>query len=441
VSRVRAFLASTAIFAVTLLVCFAMPLRPKGTDTLPGRLGAVTLACMRSDDLALVEWVRRETVTHGAPYWIAITRDGRHLVSTWGPAPSWVGALAFAALPEGAVVTDTEMQRIARHAAAATLALATAVLFLGMLRSLSPRSAALWSMAVVCSVAGAGTLGQALWQQTVALPPLAAALASLAWFEKRWPLLLTPACLAVLLLTRPPEAALVLALGVLWVLRARALRLRDAAVAIVLAVAAALPQVLWSLRYFGSPLPTGQWEKNALGAAAEMPVALLGLLVSPGRGALWFAPVLVAALAVGVVAVRRRGFRVVDVLLAGVLAQLLLVSCFGMWWGGYTSFGPRLLALPLWASVAWLAENREELSRRASSWVGAALALTAIVGLAGGLLFDPAKWQHTNDARKLWQIVDSPLPALFRTPDTAFVDTFERGPFVYCERGLALGPP
>jgi hypothetical protein len=344
-------------------------------------------------------------------------------------------------LREGTVVTDEDLRRIARRAAAPAVALAAAVFCVALLAWLSPGRAALWSVAVACSIGGAGTLGQALWQQTAALPLLTGAIASLAWAHRRWPAVLTPACLVALVLARPPELALAVALSALWLFRARDLTPRALLLAGTLAVAAALPFVAWNIRYFGSPLPTGQWDKNELGAAFQVPLAVLGLLVSPGRGALWFAPVLVAALALGGLDAWRRRLAPDHLVVLGVLAQVLLVASFTKWWGGYISFGPRLLALPLWAGVAWLARTSRERSRGAQRVVHVALCVSAIVGVLGGALFDPAKWQHTEDPSRLWQIVDSPLPALFRPAATAFVDTLSQGPFVYCKDGLALAPP
>ena len=436
--RGPALLACAFVFLATLTLCFAFPLRARGADTLPGRLGGVTLACAGSDDLGLVDFVRRDAMRSGVPYWMTITHDGTHLVSTWGPVPGWIGSIAMRSLEPGAVVDHDDLMRLARRASATTLALSALLFCIALLRWVPPGAALLWTLGTVASIAGAGTLGQALWQQTAALPFLAAALASLAWADRTWPLLLTPACLALLVATRPPEIALVLPLAALWVLRARArASLPFVAGALALAGLSVLPILAWNLRSFGSLLPVGQLQRNPLSGPGGFVVALLGLLVSPGRGALWFAPILVAVLVLAVVRWARRRWTSRDLLAVAVFAELIFVASFTMWWGGWVSFGPRLLDFALWVGVAWLASARAELPILSRRVAYGAFAVSAAVGLAGGALFDPAKW-HSQDPRSLWQVVDSPLPALLRRPDSTFVDVTAPGPFAYCIGRSAL---
>jgi hypothetical protein len=429
------------VLVVTIGASFALPLRSRGSDTLPGRLGAVALACSGNDDVGTIEWIRQRAIRSGVPYWFAITADGRRLVSPWGPSPSWLGSLAFGSLPRGSIVAVADLLRYARRASACTVGLAAALLCGGLLRWLSPARAILWSLAAAFSIAGVGTFGQALWQQTAALPWLAAALASLSWRDHRWSLVLTPACLTALVLVRPPEVILVTGLAALWISSAvRQLDARLLALATILALVAALPFVAWNLRNFDSVLPTAQAARNTLMPVPQIGVAFLSLLVSPGRGALWFAPVLVFAVAIGLVRIARtRTVDASDLLPLALLGQIAFVSCFDMWWGGILSFGPRILGLSIWVAVAWLAESRPRLPRAASRILRPALAMTALVGLAGGALFDPAKWHPTIDTRRLWQVIDSPLPALFRDADSGFTDDLlEPQSFAYCTRGFAL---
>lgn len=84
-------------------------------------------------------------------------------------------------------------------------------------------------------------------------------------------------------------------------------------------------------------LPSGQ----PIGAWSDVPWAMVGNLVSPNRGLLVFAPVLVLALPGMLVAVRARTWTALDTaVLATLAAHFLAVSFAGEWWAGH-SFGPR----------------------------------------------------------------------------------------------------
>jgi len=434
-SQVAACLAAASL---AFCACILAPLRPQGTDTVPGRVGAVALSCSGSFDLRSIDWLADLTAKRQVPYY-ALAADDDRLVSTFGRAPAVLGAASMAFLQPGQRVTDRLLQRQARYAAALALALAAGLLCLGLLAVAAPLPAFLVSATVALSCAGAATLGQALWQQTPALPVLAAALACLAWGKKQpWLLLPVPALLAVLVLLRPPALLLAAGMGAAWLvaLQPIAERGRIALWSVALAALAAMPLIFANLADYGSPLPLGQSVMNAAlapdGRALSLDPkrfvpGLGGLLLSPGRGLLLYAPLAVLGL---LLACKRRD-AFLRALAVGAVLHLLLISTFFRWTGGVT-FGPRLLA-----ELIWLAAF---LALAAGAWQGkrllvAALLWTAAVGLLGLLRFDPRLWElrHLEQPAALWQVLDSPLVALATRPMPRYsIGDAPPGPFRYC---------
>lgn len=153
----------------------------------------------------------------------------------------------------------------------------------------------------------------------------------------------------------------------------------------------ALPLLAWNTLAFGDPLEQGYGPKPF---DTNVALGLYGLLLSPSRGLLVYAPYLgfaIASLALawrrpGAVAERLRGLSLVW------LATLLLYAAYAEWWGGRV-FGARFLddlAPVLFAALAWgigqglLASAR----RRAVFWVLGAWSL---------LLFNAAALIYRND--------------------------------------------
>ncbi len=239
---------------------------------------------------------------------------------------------------------------------------------------------------------------------------------------------------------RPPDAPLCVAVAVFGALAAREAKAPPAVVlaAGIVAIFAVMPVMIWNLWYFDSIVSPGQLTANARAtekifnfSPGHLALGSAGLLVSPARGVLWFAPVwLVGAWP---------RTRLALPLTVGVAAQLVVAAVFYKWWGGMT-FGPRLLALSLWvaifAAASWPPRRRAVL--------GAALGVTLAVGLLGALRYDPRRWEIPNNPDEhpeaLWQLTDSPLPAMLgqKLMDVRLQDA-PPGPFVLCAApGTAL---
>jgi hypothetical protein len=227
--------------------------------------------------------------------------------------------------------------------------------------------------------------------------------------------LVTPALLVLAVMLRPTIAPLALGLGITWARDHRVVRTWLVAGAIALVCAA--PLIIWNAIHLWSPLPIGQWTANAretddvftLGGGLT---GIAGLLVSPARGVVWFAPLAIVGVVLGL---RSRAY--LFVALAFVL-QLVAMALFFKWHGGQ-AFGPRLLAEASWVGI-WMALGTE---LRAPRWLaGGALAITIVVGQLGLWRFFPEQWEMRRrpEAHReaFWDFVDSPIPAtLTGAPD------------------------
>lgn len=107
---------------------------------------------------------------------------------------------------------------------------------------------------------------------------------------------------------------------------------------------------------FGNPLNFGQPYAFSL---ANVPIGLVGLIASPGRGLIWYCPPLILALPAWRSALRRTPF---ESLAVGAIffGQLGLHSVWKFWAGGW-SWGPRFLVpvLPCAAALLGLLERRQ----------------------------------------------------------------------------------
>ena len=213
--------------------------------------------------------------------------------------------------------------------------------------------------------------------------------------------------LGAALLTRlavAPAVAVVFACGLLALVRgwrdARAFLARTSPVRRTLLpraiLAATLPlllsagAILWlDWVRFGDALETGYGEPLGSGTffAGSLTEGLAGLLLSPGRGLLWMAPLVVLA-PWGLWRVRRGGENLWLLALAGVgLAVLLPAAKLSGWHGGHT-FGPRYILplLPfLWMGVA-LALDQLHARGPQRLAIGALLLLGLLVQLPASLV-------------------------------------------------------
>ncbi len=423
-------IAGVAAFTLSVLA----PLRQLSGDVVPGRMGGAVLRCAGDFDLSHVDWIDVQTGPGVHLYYTLRDQLGGE-TSVFGPAPAIVAMLALLDFGEGDRIADDTLRRRERGAGAVLLAIAVALVVLAAAARVTPLAALLAGIACAASFAGAATLGQGLWQATTALPCLAGAIAIHAWRE-RMPRasLAIPALLLVAAMLRPTIALLAIGIGIAWAREPRPMR--SWLVAIGIALVAVAPLVVWNAIYLWSPFPIGQWTANARASehvftASGAAVGLAGLLVSPARGMLWFAPI---ALLGVVLALRDRTYRWFGI---AFVLQLAGMALFFKWHGGM-AYGPRLLAEAAWVGI-WLALGTE---LRAPRWlVDVTLVITLVVGQLGLWRFRPEQWEmpvapevHPN---AYWNITRSPIPATFTNPPATGPRAFDSPPVLgyICEGG------
>lgn len=230
---------------------------------------------------------------------------------------------------------------------------------------------------------------------------------------------------AAAVLTRPHNIVLLPLLGVPLVGsgtgRERIQRALAAAAPVVLAAG----WWLWFNHYrFGAVLNFGyQAGIQRDFALANLPVGVVGQLVSPGRGLVWYVPWVLLALA-GFGRLRRREPVLAWTCLTAVVGQLLFYSLRTTWWGNWC-WGPRYL-VPVLPLLAVLAAPALELPRwRPWAWVLAALGVvSAWAGLVvyNGLYQDIVFKRPNGLTELLWSPAWSPLVGHWRYLSAAYLD-------------------
>lgn len=430
---------------VAVVACLSAPLRPQGADTVPGRLAMVTLACDGTSNLISIDWLRRRAETKGAPYYVQVTNEGRSLASVFGPGPGWLGSVLFRDVPPGTMIDDYLLRTRARWAACLAVTGAALALAGGLCALTDLASAILIALCVVLSFAGVASLGQGLWQQTAALPWYVTSLATALWV-RRVPrvFVVTVVSSAIACWLRPADAVFAVASVAIGGADVRWSERNIAWIAGILLAALVVSLGLggWYYWYFDTFLPTAQWGANKLAAdevfrlnPAQVLTALAGLLFSPGRGLLFFAPTVVLAMGFGLTgSAATRTLRYP--LLFAIVSELLVASAFHKWWGGI-AFGPRLLSTSVWFSSPLLVVGAAPEMRLRRLSTATALAYTACIGLAGLWFHDVRKWELPNDPdhhaerlfwfrRSQWATLFGPIPQVGVALDAP------PGPFLYC---------
>lgn len=219
---------------------------------------------------------------------------------------------------------------------------------------------------------------------------------------------------------RPTIGPLAGGLGLVWLLHARPHTRRGWVAAVVLVLAATAPLVVWNAIHLNSPFPIGQWKANkrmnegSVFSIAHVANGIAGLVASPGRGLVWFAPIACVGFVRGVrphPSAPDHPWRLAAV---GMLLQLIAMALFFKWHGGQ-AFGPRLLAETTWVATFLALGTR--IDDRARHLATAAAVVTCMVGLVGLYAWRPQQWELRRvpdvHADALWDFADSPLSAIF----------------------------
>jgi len=348
-----------------------------------------------------------------------LVRSGSRLASKYSPA---MGVLATPVyLPAALGRFDARMDEVfhlGKLAAAILTALGVACIHAASARLVGQRFAAAATVLYVLGTPVLSVLGQTLWLHTgAALGFSLAVLALTGAGAPAWKTgLLAGVGIGVALACRPVDAVLAVGFAAaLWQVRPRAVGW--------MAAAAAIPVLLLALyqwRVFGSPLATGYGTEASEGWTTPLWIGVPGLLISPGRGLLLHAPVLVLS-AIALVRAGHAGsprwFAPLGLALA---AFVCVMGHWHSWWGG-SSAGNRMLSdgLPI-LGVSMACGLREIWRRRPLRAPVLALAVVSVatsVALTYGVrepLWVQVMSVGGEDDPRPWAASTHPLVARYR---------------------------
>jgi Dolichyl-phosphate-mannose-protein mannosyltransferase len=339
---------------------------------------------------------------------------------------SLVTAMLGAPVFDGATFREDRNQRYQRIIAAVLVAAAVFFFYLAA-RCLTAWPFALGLSAWLALGPLLSNTSRALWTDTFALP---LSFVGLYIFTRviltdrpmrYWPTLLA-AVLSLAFMMKPVYAVPSAMLGLLVLASPKVSFKLKASFVAVCAVFAAL-FIVTSFATYGNILPPYFAPSRVAFFDSSR---LLGVLFSPGRGALWFMPSLFVACCAPLLVWRDRTLFVTSIVaVAAVVAAVLTVANFNHWWGG-GSFGPRILqfALPAVALLALLLLRETNLRG-----VGTRTAILALCGAIAGWesfvhisgVTSPRGWEWNGRPvnvdvaqQRLWDWSDPQFLAAFR---------------------------
>lgn len=355
----RSDLRTALLLALLACLVYNLNFRTMGTgDSFPARF--LPFAVLGEGSLHL-DSVEKATIGgHPHPYWILESRHKRAasmypIVAPLLVTPLYLPAVAYLNAKGWADWRLAFMGEIMEKLAASVVAAAAVgVMFLALRRRLERRDALLLAAIFAFCTNTWVTSSQALWQHGPAELFVALALLLVTAPEPRWYHYAGAgvAC-GLLAANRPPDVLFGAAIGI-YVLATARWRSLPYIAGVAAVGLLALAYNLWMFN-----VPTGGYGIVLMATPTffnqPIPVGMAGLLVSPGKGLLIFAPFFLFLLLYLKKSVRERleGRTALLTLLlaAGVVAQLALYARTD-WRGGY-SYGPRYLtdALPI---LVWM---------------------------------------------------------------------------------------
>ncbi len=352
------------------------------------------------------------------------------LFPTWPSFASLPISLITATLNEsvfdGTTFHDDRNERY-QKIVAAVLAAVTVCFFYATARCLLAWPFALGLAAWLASGPLVSSTSRALWSDTFALPLCFAALYIFTRVvlvdrpPRHWPIALG-SVLSLAFMMKPSYAIPDAMMGLLILLAPNvSLRLKAHFVAVCAICAAFF--VATSVFTYGEPLPPYFSPSRSMFLQSSR---LLAVLLSPGRGVLWFTPSILVACCVPVFVRRDRMYFVASIVAVGAIFMAFrTVAGFDDWWGGY-SFGPRLLQFVLPAVALLAVMLVREASLRGGRERIAILALCgAIAGWEGfvhingvtsprGMKWNTRPVDVNHDPRPLWDWSEPQFLAAFR---------------------------
>ena len=428
-----------ALLAVGVFAAFTANGRHVGTgDTTPATL--VSAAMSRGDGPWLDRYAHLVRAADGRLPGYAEEARG-HAVSRYPIGPMLVALPAVApqvwaldAIEPGwdrgpKADARLRLNRVAKNAAAAIVALATAGVYVLIRRSGLAREALPAALLFAFGTDNWAVASQALWQHGPAELCLVVAMLALTGLDgetrtgrRRLRLCLAGFAAALVVACRPTDIIFAAALYV-WV--AKRFRRPGRLAFIVPAIAGAIALSAYNVWFFD--ILTGgyatiermhPWAHGTRGTwTAPFLEGAAGTLISPSHGLFVFQPWLPLILLLSPLARRRP---IVPsptwALVAALLPNFLLLSKYSCWWGGHC-YGPRFWidAGPIFAVVAALALRELRLKPRPIFAAGVVSGFVVALALqAVGFLCYPSTWHGSptnadRDHARLWHWRDSEL--------------------------------
>ena len=408
------------IFSIALIVFLANGRTISGGDSVPAK--NLPLSILLHGNFYL-----DQLVTPGQkkiPYYLR--ESGGHYVSDY-PVGAALTALPFYApsVVSGVSPNSRIFGELEKVSAATIVALSAVLLYMAAARVTANWMAMMLTLIYAFGTSSLSVSSQALWQHGPAQLALAAAIYCLirARDDARWAGY-AGLPLAFEVITRPADALIAAPLGLYVLISYR----REVWRFVAAASAPLLFQLWYSATYFGSPLriqfftqptsvggqtiaPGGLWTTSL---ASGLAVALL----SPGRGLLFYSPIVIFSFAGLALAWRRNGDVLLRYLGVGAILSIMLAAKWHKTSGG-DSFGPRLLAdiTPIMALALFpLADPIR--NRRGLQIALVALGLWSVTANLSGAFISYRGWDQwaLDDAdRRLWLWGDNPVVDPFRS--------------------------
>ncbi len=402
------------IFSVALIVFLANGRTISGGDSVPAK--DLPLSILEHGNFYLDQL--KNPGAKRIPYYLR--ESGGHYVSDY-PVGAALIALPFymPSVLSGVSPSSRIFSELEKVSAATIVALSALLLYMAAARVTANWMAMLLTLIYALGTSSLSVSSQALWQHGPAELALAAAIYCLvcARDDPRFAGY-AGLPLAFEVITRPVDALIAAPLGLYVLVSYR----REIWKFIAAAIAPLLFQLWYNAAYFGTPFRVQFFTQPASVGGQRVPLGgfwatslahgLAAVVLSPGRGLLFYSPIFILSLAGLALAWRRNGEVLLRYLGVGAILSILIVAKWHKTSGG-ESFGPRLLAdlTPIMAFALFpLADSIR--NRRALAIAFAVLGAWSITANAFGAFISYRGWNSwaLNDAdTRLWLWSDNPV--------------------------------
>lgn len=250
------------------------------------------------------------------------------------------GATSFYSYIQKTSPYDLHLRFIQRFTASLVTALTVLVIYAIGKRQVNSGLAALGALLFAFGTSAFSIASRTLWQHGPSMLMLALALYFIIRAEKNpRNLVYAGAALAFSYVIRPTNSIAILVFSIFVIIRHREQAWRYFGGALLIAI----PFLWLNLVTYNMILPP-YYAASRIGATTNFAEALVGNLVSPGRGLLIFTPILLFAAYGAFIRIRGSKKNGLDLaLIVIIVLHWTAISSFWHWWGGH-SFGPRLFS-------------------------------------------------------------------------------------------------